>query len=304
MQFPLICRFGNVVEGVDITTIYRDFLSFLQSLSVGNGSWFVLFVFASTVATFCFANGWRKQQEFRLHELRSRIATDLHDDIGSSLSHVAIMCEVLSRESLHGREALQEIAQVSRDVLTSMTEIVWAVDPNHDHLQDLTQRMRWFAGETLEGREIALDFTAVAPPSDVCLEAQTRRQIFLIFKECVINILRHSSARHAKVLLRLADDQITLVVEDDGKGFDMVNVRQGHGLRNIRHRARLLGASVETRSAIGCGTVLNLRVPLISNRRDWDILRREHKNEQPGGGAEHHAHRYGVLPCHHQSSNY
>jgi len=272
MQFPLTGGFWDVVGGVSIPVIDRVFLPFLQSLLVWNGWWFVLFVFASTIGALYLANGWRRQQEFRLQEVRSRIATDLHDDIGSSLSQVAIMCEVLSRQSLAERETLQEIAGVSRNVLTSMSEIVWAVDPSHDHLRDLTQRMRWFAGETLAGREIALDFTALEPSSEVHLEPETRRQIFLVFKECVNNIVRHSGARHAKVLLQVARDQMTLVVEDDGKGFDLKKVGQGNGLRNIRHRARLLGASLETRSAIGSGTVLTLRVPLMAYGRDWRHL--------------------------------
>ncbi len=270
MQLPLVVGLCDVaIAGVGATAINPLSVSFLQSLVVWNGWWFVLFVFALTIATIYLVNGWRKQEEFRLQEVRSRIATDLHDDIGSSLSQVVIMCEVLSRQSHTEREALQEIAGVSRDVLTSMSEIVWAVDPSHDHLRDLTQRMRWFAGETLSGRGISLDFTALEPSSEVRLEAESRRQIFLIFKECVNNIVRHSNATHARVLLRVAGDQLALVVEDDGQGFDIKKVGQGNGLRNIRHRARLLQASVETGSTISRGTVLTLRVPLGSYTRDW-----------------------------------
>jgi signal transduction histidine kinase len=244
-------------------------MPFVHSLVFSNGWWVVVFVFASTIAAIYFANGWRRQQEFKLQEVRSRIATDLHDDIGSSLSQVAIMCEVLSRQSLTERQTLQEIAGVSRDVLASMSEIVWAVDPSHDHLRDLTQRMRWFAGETLSGRGVALDFNALEPAREIRLDAEIRRQIFLIFKECVNNIVRHSGASHATILFRVADGQLILIVEDDGRGFDLKKVPQGNGLRNIRHRARLLQASVETQSTIGRGTLFALHVPLVQCGRDW-----------------------------------
>jgi len=276
MQFSLICGFCEFLAagtGAGLPTALPieqiSFIQSIQSLFLWNGWWMVAFLFATTTVAIYFANDWRKQQEFRLQEVRSRIATDLHDDIGSSLSQVAIMCEVLSRQSLTERQTLQEIAGVSRDVLASMSEIVWAVDPSHDHLRDLTQRMRWFAGETLSGRGVALDFTALEPSSEVRLEAETRRQIFLIFKECVHNIVRHSGASHARILLRVADNQLALIVEDDGRGFDLKKVAQGNGLRNIRHRARLLQASIETQSTPGRGTVFALRVPLDQGVRDW-----------------------------------
>jgi signal transduction histidine kinase len=214
------------------------------------------------VGAFYVAKNWRREQELKLEQVRSRIATDLHDDIGSSLSQVAIMCEVLSRQSLNERETLQEIAGVSRNVLASMSEIVWAVDPSHDHLCDLTQRMRWFAGETLSGRDVALEFSASEASREVRLESEIRRQIFLIFKECVNNIVRHASATHARVRLQVADNHLALMVEDDGRGFDPKSVFQGNGLRNIRHRTRLLRGRLETRSGLGQGTVVVLRVPL------------------------------------------
>jgi len=278
MQFPLIGAFCNgLLAGASVPALDHPPTSLLQSVLVWNGWWFVVFVFATTIATIYLVNASRRQQEFRLQEVRSRIATDLHDDIGSSLSQVAIMCEVLSRQSLTERETLQEIAGVSRDVLTSMSEIVWAVDPNRDHLRDLTQRMRWFAGETLAGRGVALDFSALEPSSGIRLEAETRRQIFLIFKECVNNIARHSGAARARIALRVSESQLALTVEDDGKGFDLKKVGQGNGLRNIRHRARLLAASLETRSTVGAGTVLTLRVPLMSYAKDWRFTTRMHK---------------------------
>ena len=239
--------------------------------------WLVCVITLIGSLAFYIAKNWRREQELKLQEVRSRIATDLHDDVGSSLSQVAIMCEVLSRQSLNERETLQEIAGVSRNVLASMSEIVWAVDPSHDHLSDLTQRMRWFAGETLAGRGVALDFSTSEVSHEVRLESEMRRQIFLIFKESVNNIVRHACASHARVKLRVADSNLALQVEDDGRGFDPKIVLEGNGLRNMRHRTRLLKGRLETRSTVGRGTVVVLRVPISDGAKRQMLPTRAHR---------------------------
>ena len=98
---------------------------------------------------------YRARQVASVQRVRMRIATDLHDDIGSGLSQIAILSEVLRRQSAHGPAmALDQIAEVSRDLVDSMSDIVWATDPDHDQVGDLAQRMRQFAGEVLGGSEI------------------------------------------------------------------------------------------------------------------------------------------------------
>ncbi|MBZ5723663.1 MAG: hypothetical protein LAP87_01585 [Acidobacteriia bacterium] len=210
---------------------------------------------------------WRMGQLLELERVRTRIATDLHDDVGASLSQVAIMSEVVSRRAGPDRQALDEIAATSRELLQSMSEIVWAIDPSHDRLHDLTQRMRWFAGETLSGRGVALQFSAAPQERDLRIGVDTRRQVFLIFKECVNNIARHAHARHAGIALAVEQNHLVLRVEDDGCGFDAGPAVHGHGLRNMAGRARLLGAALELHSRPGQGTVLRLRVPLGQRRR-------------------------------------
>jgi signal transduction histidine kinase len=196
-----------------------------------------------------------------LERIRTRIATDLHDDVGASLSQVAIMSEVVSRRAAADREALNEIAGTSRVLLQSMSEIVWAIDPSHDRMHDLIQRMRWFAGETLSGRGVSLHFSVAGEERELRLKVDTRRQVFLIFKESVNNIARHAQARHAKVALKADQNWLVLEVADDGCGFDAVQCGR-HGLRNMAERAHTLGGILEVSSCPGDGTRLVLRVPL------------------------------------------
>jgi signal transduction histidine kinase len=200
-----------------------------------------------------------------LERVRTRIATDLHDDVGASLSQVAIMSEVVSHRAVPDRKTLEEIAGTSRELLQSMSEIVWAIDPSHDRLHDVTQRMRWFAGETLSGCGIALHFSISEQERELRLSVETRRQVFLIFKECVNNIARHAQARHANIALSVEQNHLVLRVEDDGCGFDL-GQGEGHGLRNMAQRARLLDGAFQVRSHPGEGTTLCLRVPLGKRR--------------------------------------
>jgi len=274
MVIPLIIAVDHVAS-LQSTLLARGEESMISELSraqslVFVSGWLVVVLGAVTgMVVICIVRRWRGVQQLELHEVRSRIATDLHDDIGSSLSQVAIMCEVLSRRSVAERETLQEIAGVSRNALSSMSEIVWAVDPTRDHLHDLTQRMRWFAGETLAGRGISLEFVALEPSWEVRLSADIRRQLFLIFKESVNNVVRHSGASGARILLRVVDNALLLTVEDNGKGYDTFGNREGNGLRNIAGRARSLCGTVETHSKLGQGTTIVLRIPLPQPSGHW-----------------------------------
>jgi signal transduction histidine kinase len=208
----------------------------------------------------------RMRRVLELERVRTRIATDLHDDVGASLSQVAIMSEVVSRRAAADRDALAEIAATSRELLQTMSEIVWAIDPSHDRLHDLVQRMRWFAGETLSGRDITLHFSSSEEEREMRLAVEIRRQVFLIFKESVNNIARHAQARYAKVGLKVDQNWLVLEVSDDGCGFEAGRCG-GHGLRNMAERARAMGGSLEVRSRPGCGTLLVLRAPLAHHSR-------------------------------------
>jgi len=208
----------------------------------------------------------RMRQALELERVRMRIATDLHDDVGASLSQVAIMSEVVSRGEAPDRKMLAEIAGASREVLQSMSEIVWAIDPSHDRLNDLARRMRWFAGETLSGCGVALHFSLEERAPEIRLGIDARRQVFLIFKECVNNLARHARACNGYIAMKVGPDELLLEVQDDGCGFDAAE-GAGHGLRNMAVRARALNAAFEVESHPGKGSRICLRIPLKQRRR-------------------------------------
>lgn len=207
---------------------------------------------------------YRVSRLIEIERVRTRIATDLHDDIGSSLSQIAILSEVMSqkiaRDDTTDTKPLAAIAETSRDLMTSMSDIVWAINPKRDHLTDLIQRMRRFAIEVLSARDIDLVFDAPENADGIRLDLDTRRQIHLIFKEVVNNCVRHSHCSGVRIVVKVDPAYISLSVTDNGKGFDIDKAAEGNGLASIATRAKSIGGSLEIISDLN-GTSVNLQVP-------------------------------------------
>lgn len=202
-----------------------------------------------------------------LERVRTRIAADLHDDIGSALSRIAILSEVARRqgnvEAAVG-EPLGVIAGASRDLVDSMSDIVWAINPNKDHLRDLIQRMRRFASDLFTARQIEFSFDAPGEDQALKIGADLRRQVFLIFKEAVNNIARHSQSTEAQIEMQIANKWLTVKVADNGPGFDLTQTSEGQGLASMRARAQELGGKLEIVSNNHSGTTVLLKVPLAA----------------------------------------
>lgn len=211
----------------------------------------------------------QRSREERLRELervRRRIATDLHDDIGSSLTQISILSEVL-RQRLDGNEnganePLEMIAGASRELVDAMSDIVWAINPQKDHLSDLTQRMRRFAADSLTARNIRFELLLPEADADIALGANLRREVFLIFKESINNMLKHAQCTQARIELNFDAGHLYLRLRDNGRGFDTAAESEGHGLVSMRDRARGIGGTLEIRAAPKVGTTVVLEVPL------------------------------------------
>ncbi|HTQ57410.1 MAG TPA: two-component regulator propeller domain-containing protein [Bryobacteraceae bacterium] len=199
-----------------------------------------------------------------IEQLRTRIATDLHDDIGSSLSQIAILSEVTSRRvPPEQRPDLADIANLSRELVDSMSEIVWAVDPSQDRLGNLAHRIHRFASDLLSPVGIRVQFREPnAEHDDAEMGADARRQIFLICKEALHNVARHSACTEVVIHFELAKGWLSLSVTDDGGGFDAAQIQRGHGLASMEKRARQLGGRLTADSAPGRGTTIRLHVPV------------------------------------------
>ncbi|MBI1792524.1 MAG: hypothetical protein HYR60_33795 [Acidobacteria bacterium] len=229
-------------------------------------AWFLGLAMLAAGGAVYAAHRYRLRQVLAIAQVRTRIATDLHDDIGASLSQIAILNEV-ARSRLDGAEPriagpLAEAAAISRELVDSMSDIVWAINPKHDHLSNLTHRVRRFASEILGARDIELEFRAPVGAQDLPLSPEVRRQIFLIAKEAVHNIARHSGASQAVVAFERRDGRLVVRVSDNGRGFDAAASTDGNGLANMRRRAASVGGVVDFDSGAGTGTAITVSVPL------------------------------------------
>lgn len=247
-------------------------VSFTVAAPVWQRWWFILLT-ASAIGGLTFAAyRYRVAQLLALERMRTRIATDLHDEVGSSLSQIAILSEVARLRLPHNDlpdaasavEPMEKVAVTSREAVDAMSDIVWAINPQRDQLSDLTQRMRRFASDILTARDISLRFRA--PEQDFGLDAEVRRQVFLIFKECINNIARHSKATEVEIDFALTDHHLSLRVWDNGRGFaetaPQPGQNGGNGLLSMRRRAQELGGRLEVSSGNGDGTTVKLEAPL------------------------------------------
>jgi signal transduction histidine kinase len=184
--------------------------------------------------------------------MRSRIASDLHDDIGANLTKISIMSEVAQQQHIAaGRtedSQLSSIARISRESVASMSDIVWSINPERDSLRDLVRRMRLHAEEACLPRHITLDFQT--PEGDLLtkLAVDARRDLFLIFKEAVNNAVRHSGCSRLEVVLVHEHGTLSLTVRDNGRGFDPSRASEGNGLVNMRRRAEGRHATLDITS--------------------------------------------------------
>ena len=207
----------------------------------------------------------RRERAGDLEKLRQQIASDLHDDIGSNLSSIALIAElgVLEAEDPEiVREEFQEIKATSDKTIESMRDIIWLIRPHEENWKELLARFRETAAKMLRAHQYKFDTSGHVPEDSLPLDF--KRDVFLIYKEVLNNIVKHANATRVHIELDIRRHQLTLKVTDDGKGFDNLKkgFREGNGLRNLRTRAQNLGGSLKVRSGPDDGTSIQLIAPV------------------------------------------
>jgi len=213
---------------------------------------------------------YRLAQKLEVERVRTRIAADLHDDIGANLTKIGILSEVVYQQ-VNGTERvvaepISSIARITRESVAAMGDIVWAINPKKDSLRELIRHMREFAGEIFSNREIEFDIREPSADISLRLGADVRRTVFLVFKEAVNNIVRHSDCRRVDIEMHLEGAHLLLQVSDDGRGFDPVQESEGNGLLSMQRRAAAAGGEVEIVSRQASGTRITLRLPIKQRR--------------------------------------
>ena len=201
----------------------------------------------------------RLTRQRELEQLRQRIASDLHDDIGSNLGNIALLSEIVAEQSAgEMREDVQEIHCIAQQTADSMRDIVWLIQRPTVTAEDLVQRLRNIASRTLTG--IEWNLTAEALRGMPTLDSQ--RHLVLAFKEVLHNIRKHAEARQVEITLSQTATVLALGISDDGVGFDSSATYEGHGLASLRQRAIKLGGELRITTAPSEGTRIVLTAKL------------------------------------------
>lgn len=236
-------------------------VSFAILSPIWQRAWFLALV-ALTVGLMAYAlYRYRLARFLEIANMRTRIATDLHDDIGANLTRIALLSEV-ARKGTQDDGPLASIARIARESVASMSDIVWAINPKRENLIDLTRRMRQHADEIFTQRGIELRFTAPGATDSRKLGVDVRRDLLLIFKEAVNNAARHSHCSVVDIELKAEGSRLVLTVVDNGEGFDKSTESEGQGLTSMQRRAQRFKGILEITSGSGLGTTVAITVPM------------------------------------------
>jgi signal transduction histidine kinase len=194
---------------------------------------------------------------------RTRIATDMHDDLGSGLSRIKFLSQSIqlkTNEHKSIKDDVSKIAQYSDEMVDKMGEIVWTLNEKNDSLADLLVFTRAYAVEYLSSNNIACDFKMPVAVPEIFISGETRRNIFLSVKEALHNIIKHASATEVIMSIEF-NKTLKIIIHDNGKGIDFDHVRRfGNGLINIQERMKTIGGkSVITNDK---GALIQLEVPI------------------------------------------
>ncbi len=211
---------------------------------------------------------YRLRQQTKLLNIRNRIASDLHDEIGSTLSSISISSTIIQNK-MNGSDGevktlLNQISNNTDNMMEAMSDIVWTINTKNDRFTNIINRMRAFAIEILEPKDCMVHFNATNIPDDMKLDMVQRKNLYLIFKETIHNASKYSECKNVWIEITLKrNNKLVMKIKDDGKGFipdieNGVNVFGGNGISNIQKRTRELSGKLNINAGINKGVEINL----------------------------------------------
>ncbi len=273
----LSVNYSQIPPGKYIFKVYCENLEGLRSINITQMNiyikppfwrtkWFTcvcLFIIALIIYV---VHSLRVKRLLAVEKIRTNVARDLHDDMGSTLSTINILSSMakskINTDAVKANEYLSKITDNSQRMMEAMDDIVWSIKPSNDSMQKIIARMREFATNVLESKDIELKFFADEALFDVKLNMQARRDLFLIFKEAVNNAAKYSKASAMDISIKPENKKLVLTVQDSGKGFNVTAVEEGNGLGNMRKRAEALQGNLQIKSKEGEGTIIKLTIPV------------------------------------------
>jgi signal transduction histidine kinase len=208
----------------------------------------------------------RIERQHALEAERSRIARDLHDDLGSSLTEISVLASTGQRpisDAASHTKLFHSIAGKARSLIAALDVIVWAVDPEDNSLQSLADYLSGYTDDFLSHSNISCRFKVPVTFPTVTLEGRVRHDLLLAVKETLNNIVRHSEATEVEFRMAVVDSRLNIEVADNGKGFEVTG--KGHGIKNLSARLEKLGGTCTVASRVGGGTEVKIQLPLTAS---------------------------------------
>lgn len=236
--------------------------------------WFYFILFLITISLIILFYKQKIKQIKKIERIRKDIASDLHDEVGSSLTRIALYSDASIRyldkkttESLEeSKSYLNEIGTSSRELIASISDIVWAVNPLNDYFENIILRLKNYVSKILPLNSVDYDINVNKEIETLCFSMEFRRNFFLIMKEVLNNIVKHSKASYVIINLEKEKDRLKVVIFDNGIGFDTSKLSDGNGLRNINTRIKTLNGTCEINSVIGEGTSIKFDMKILAQK--------------------------------------
>jgi signal transduction histidine kinase/ligand-binding sensor domain-containing protein len=200
------------------------------------------------------------EQQKAVQKERDRIAFDMHDDLGSGLTKISYLSQMAISKTQQSEE-LAKINKTSLELVENMSELIWAMKGENDSLQDLVTYLKLYAVEYVEFNKLNLTLSIPENLTDRPISGESRRNIFLLFKEALHNIVKHANATKVDIELKM-DEYFFLTISDNGIGFEPNSSENSprNGLRNMRKRTESLNGTFEITNKNG--TILSFTFPL------------------------------------------
>lgn len=211
----------------------------------------------------------KRKLQLGIYEMRNKISSDLHDQVGSTLYSVSLYSQIAKTNSgqlnSNTAEMLNRIEDASRSMLAEMNDIVWTLNPVNDNLKKITERMESFAVSLCVPSNIQPNISFAYNPGTNVENMQIRKNLFLVFKEAVTNCVKYSGATNINIDGYEQQGALHLTIEDNGRGFDRKKIKKGNGLSNMENRVKEVGGSFQISTEENNGTVIYVSIPLPNN---------------------------------------
>ncbi|MEE9431350.1 MAG: two-component regulator propeller domain-containing protein [Melioribacteraceae bacterium] len=232
-------------------------LSFVINPAWWETWWFYTLAIISIAGLIAFMASYRYQQLLAVEKVRTKISTDLHDSIGSGLTEISFLSEMVKTQTegnIKADSGLNNISSISKNLIGNMQDIVWLVNPKKDTLKDLFFRLKDSYQEVLKYSDIVLKITNIEQLAEIRLPLNFRQHVYLIFKEAINNSIKYSKCKDITINIKISKRKLNVILTDDGIGFDFEKIKKGNGLINMENRAKAINGKIEFISQLNKGS--------------------------------------------------